>query len=337
MAKGDKSQEGITRKEFLQGALAGAVLLGAGGTLPALGAPLFRADKKSIVAIARDPSAVTSNGDYVAAKVQQLVDRSIAKALQTGDVHSALKKIIKPSDVVGLKVNCIAGYSLCSRPEVAFAIAKRLQEIGVPADHIIIWDRTDAELINCRYRINKAPGAVQVYGTSPSVGYTAQPIKGGTRSDKLSKILTDKITKLINVPVLKTHSGAGVTLALKNHLGSNANPGSYHPDDCKTVGDLNASAPIKSKTVLVVSDALRPLYKGGPGDNPSYRWTYGGVLASTDPVAHDRVAYEILHSAFKSAHGAAAWGHEKGLKHINRAGELGLGHSNLRMIQQVNA
>ena len=33
---------------------------------------------------------------------------------------------------------------------------------------------------------------------------------------------------------------------------------------------------------------------GGPGRAPRWAFTYGGVLASTDPVALDRVGAEIL-------------------------------------------
>lgn len=294
------------------------------------------AGKKSLVVVALGKNLMNANGDYIAAQVQLVVDKAIARALKAKDAVEGLAKIISPEDVVGLKVNCIAGYSLCTRPEVAFAIARRVQDLGVPPEHIIIWDRTDSELINCRYTLNKQPGAIQVYGTSPDIGYTASPLKGGTFSDNISNILVERCTKLINVPVMKTHGGAGVSLALKNHLGTNQNPGNNH-NDLKSIGDLNAFAPIKDKTVLVVCDAIRPLYKDGPGDNPQYRWEYNAIIASTDPVAHDRAGYEILSQRWQVAHGAEGWGHEHGLDHIRRAGELGLGNFDPSMLELVEA
>ena len=335
MAKDQDHPKGITRKDFVKGALAGAFLLGAAGSLPGFAA--FDPKKKSLVAIARGANLINANGDYLGPQVQTVVDRAIAKALQAPNAVEGLRKIISPSDTVGLKVNCIAGYSLCTRPEVAYAIAQRVYDLGVPSERIIIWDRTDAELINCRYRLQKAPGGVQVYGTKPGVGYTDAPVPGGAKADHISKILTEQCTKLINVPVMKTHGGAGVSLALKNHLGTDQNPGSYHDDSCIAVGDLNASQPIKDKTVLVVCDAIRPLYKDGPGDNPAFRWDYNGILASTDPVAHDRVGYEVMAKQWRTLHGTEGWGHEQGLKHILRAAELGLGHGDLGMIQIVEA
>ena len=47
---------------------------------------------------------------------------------------------------MGIKVNCIAGRGMSSRPEVALQLAQWLQLAGVAAERIVIWDRTDREL-----------------------------------------------------------------------------------------------------------------------------------------------------------------------------------------------
>ena len=57
---------------------------------------------------------------------------------------------------------------------------------------------------------------------------------------------------LINLPVLKDHDGAGVTIALKNMYGAIHNPNKYHPNGCDPyVADLNMLPEIRSRMKLI--------------------------------------------------------------------------------------
>lgn len=72
-------------------------------------------------------------------------------------------------------------------------------------------------------------------------------------------------TYLINVPVLKDYTIAGVTFSMKNHCGLVDNPGSLHGNSCDPyMAELNNTAPIKEKTRLIVMDASLCIYVGGP-------------------------------------------------------------------------
>ncbi|MFC1654646.1 DUF362 domain-containing protein, partial [Myxococcota bacterium] len=74
-----------------------------------------------------------------------------------------------------------------------------------------------------------------VYGSDHAgAGYNDEFLEFTTGAVKLSKILTDRIDHLINLPVLKNHTMAGVTLSLKNHFGSTTRPDSLHgpQNDC---------------------------------------------------------------------------------------------------------
>jgi hypothetical protein len=100
-------------------------------------------------------------------------------------------------------------------------------------------------------------------------------------------------------------------------------PSDLHPNYCDPyLAELNATAPIKRKTRLLVVDGLRALYNGGPRDAPQWRWRPNCIMAGTDPVAVDSVALAIIEEKRR----------EKGLdpigkraKYIATAAKSGLG------------
>lgn len=108
--------------------------------------------------------------------------------------------------------------------------------------------------------------------------------------------MTQEITKLINVPVLKHHALTGVSLCLKNlALGAVDNRSRFHLAACDPmIGEVCAHPVIRDKLVLNVLDGLRGCYAGGPGYSPGWWWSYGSVLLSTDPVALDQVGFRII-------------------------------------------
>ena len=94
-------------------------------------------------------------------------------------------------------------------------------------------------------------------------------------------ILAEKCTAIINVPVLKDHDLAGVTMAMKNFYGAIHNPNKYHDNNCNPyIAELNTSPIIKDKTRLIVCDALLAQYNGGPAFKPQYTWNYGGFSSA---------------------------------------------------------
>jgi uncharacterized protein (DUF362 family) len=178
----------------------------------------------SKVVIASHPEAVKSM--RVDAEIaQRLVDVGIMQLTgQTtaADAWASVLPSLSPDDLVTIKVNCINS-SLPTHPEVVDAIAAGLVAAGVKENNIIIWDRTNRELTGCRYKYNAGDTGVRCFGTNEKGwGYDKQ-VKVADRSSRPSKILTSS-DHIINVPVLKDHGTAGVTLSMKNHYGSVNNP-----------------------------------------------------------------------------------------------------------------
>ena len=48
------------------------------------------------------------------------------------------------------------------------------------------------------------------------------------------------------------------------------------------------------KVVLNIVDGLRGCFDGGPGANPQFLFNYNTMLIGTDPVAVDRIGYDIV-------------------------------------------
>jgi hypothetical protein len=109
------------------------------------------------------------------------------------------------------------------------------------------------------------------------------------------KLLTQKVTKLINVPVLK-NTGHGISVATKNlGYGAICNTGRLHrPLFFDVCAEVLAFAPIRDKLVLNVADGLRAQYEDGPMAAPKYTYLYNSLLLATDPFALDMRCHNLL-------------------------------------------
>jgi uncharacterized protein (DUF362 family) len=119
-------------------------------------------------------------------------------------------------------------------------------------------------------------------------------VNGGKYS-YFTKIVTRELDKIINIPILK-NAGSSITNAMKNlAFGSVSNTGRLHAklwnDTC---AEVCAFAPLRDKVVLNICDGLRGCFNGGPGANPQFFCNFNSILVASDPVALDRIAYDIV-------------------------------------------
>ncbi|MDO8683166.1 MAG: DUF362 domain-containing protein [Armatimonadota bacterium] len=290
--------EKYSRRDFLrQAAITGVAIAGTtgvGSTLAAaLGEKPATISGKSRVVSVTNKDVINLNGGIEPGAVKKMLGQGIARLAGTKSESDGWKKYFKPSDVVGVKINCLFGKGASTHPEVVDAVVAGLISAGVKPGNIIVWDRSTGDLVKCGYTIN-TDGAGPKYCAND--GEWGEEYELGSFKGKLTTILTDKITALVNIPILKNHGIAGITCALKNHYGSFHNPGQYHGDGCNPyLADINALAPIKDKTRLVVVDAIRPLADGGPQlKNAKMLWDYHSLLVSADPVATDYIGWQII-------------------------------------------
>ena len=209
---------------------------------------------RSYVYRIQNPEAIA---DYEAdfAVVRRMVDDIVMAATGQPTVSSAWGSLVKPTDVVGIKV-CANGAPLfSSHPAVVNAIVSGLMTAGVPPQNIVVWDREERLLKaagfrskNVGYRLmwsegNYDPKAVitsavlgkLIYGDLLFTAKAPDTLRGEFRAEPvvpdkkragsidnlsdeshLSSVLTRVVTKVINVPVLSDNAYCGLSGALFN-------------------------------------------------------------------------------------------------------------------------
>jgi len=311
-----------------------AVLLLA--TLPAHGAT-----NRLVVAVA-DPRLVTG---------LHVDDTRVAATLATGlteltgqpDLASALRQFVKPHDVVGLKISTATGPLHTTRRPLVNALVAGLRAAGVPATNIWVFDRDPLRFRESGFTNSQEVTIIGDTGWDADTFYEHrivgkliwgdllfQPAREdiSTRSH-LPRLLTRRLTKVINLPVLRDHDALGVagclhniTLGLTDNIRRFEQPG---PVADTAVAEMAALPAIRDKTVLHILDALVAGYAGGTAFKVRYSWPHARLYFSTDPVALDALALELIEEQRQAA-GLSSVRPRAG--HIAAAGMLGLGEAN---------
>lgn len=284
-----------SRRDFLRKCVTGAAILGASSQMPRLAVAEPQTGLgKSRVVIARDAMLRGGGATVDSRRVQGLLDRSMQALFDVDHPIEPWKKLVHPGQKVALKVNALGGRGLSSNHQLVEAICERLQEAGIRANDIVIWDRDSDELERVGFPISTAGTGVQCFG-SDRVGYEDELVTYGNVGSRLSRILTQRCDVLINLPVLKDHDGAGITAALKNMYGVIHNPNKYHPNGCNPyVADVNMLSQIRTRMSVTVCDATTACFEGGPGYKPQYAWNENALIVSQDPVALDYVGWQMI-------------------------------------------
>jgi len=286
------------RREFLQAAATGAVVLGSQSKLGM--AAMF--DKqtahgdsgKSRVVVARDPALHGADGQLEEKRVLDLLDRAIAHYTGRDNPVEAWKHIVPVGKVIGLKTNGLGGKGISTHAALVMAVAERLQQAGVKPGEIIVWDRNRRDLEVCGLTINTDPSKMRCYGSDVS-GYEDTQEQWGSARIRLSKILTRDCEMVIGLPILKDHSMAGVTFAMKNMYGVVDRPFDLHAGGCNPgVADLNCVPVIRQKVRFTIGDAISSVYDGGPGFHPERLWQPNALIVGEDRVAIDQTAWQMI-------------------------------------------
>jgi uncharacterized protein (DUF362 family) len=281
------------RRDFLKACLAGAAFLGSAER--AFGAPpRIATNEKSKVAIGRDTLLRGKGRSLDSVRLLKLLDRSIQAIYDSDSPQQAWKRAVRAGEVVGLKVNGLAGRGISTNVVLVELICERLREAGIPAKDIIVWDRLDSDLESAGFRVTSNSGHVRFMGNDVT-GYEEELSVYGSVGSRLARTLTQVCDVVINLPVLKDHGIAGVSMALKNFLGAIHNPNKYHLNiGDPYIADVNMLPAIRQKVRLQICDATTAQYEGGPSYMPQWSWQENGLLMSRDPVALDYVGWKII-------------------------------------------
>jgi uncharacterized protein (DUF362 family) len=284
------------------------------------------------------PQGVVEDNDLLVPEVlREMLDTAITELTGLDTAGEAWAALFNPDEQIAIKINTFG----CGRGStevwtyipLAMAVAQALQDAGIPAEQIVIFDRLAEELIGAGYTINQDDPGVRCYGTSR---YTkGWRIANGNVG--LSDILLG-CHALINLPVLKAHGIGGLSFAMKSHYGTFDRPQDFHHAQIKrAIADLNALAPIQQRTRLIIGGALAAATTPR-GSRPYWRMDAVGdsILMGFDPVAFDTIGLQMLAEMAKISGEHFPEASRLANPWLQNATELGLGtndQSNINLVE----
>lgn len=290
------------------------------------------------------------------AAVDRMVDMGIKALTGQTDLSAAWKSLLpnyKAGEEVAIKVSFNNGdktgehwYGIDAVAEPVNAIIRGLRAAGVPPSAIVIFDSKRPIRPVFIQKINAQHNGVRFedknsdpFG-SGSGSITFHPPSHTPITMKISKVVA-RAKYLINVPVLKRHGSAGISMGMKNHYGTIEDPDAIHPwtsIDIKNNPTVTTYSPIKEinqheyiagKTILVVGDGLfAALHNTGDRSFPVPWVTFNNqspksLFFSTDPVAIDCVMGDLLSAErIERGHGETP---PVSFAHLQLAEQAGLG------------
>lgn len=257
----------------------------------------------------------------------EMLKTSMLRLTGKSNLKDAWLEFVTPEDIIGLKVNPIAGKLLSTSHAVTQAIIRQLEEAGISRDRLVIWDRREADLKESGFTTDRYPG-IRITGTEYQDengsyinaegkfysedridkgqsyyvdlegeydAYTMPYMINGGKHSYFTKICTEEVTKIINVPVVK-NAGTTITVCMKNlAFGSISNTARLHGAMWhNTCAEACAFPPLRDKVVLNIADGLTGCFDGGPSANPQFICHYNTLIVGSDPVAVDRICYDLV-------------------------------------------
>jgi hypothetical protein len=244
------------------------------------------------------------------AVVRSMVTEGILKLTEKNNVTEAWRSLVSPQDVIGIKVFSTPGALSGTRPAVVSAVVQGLLEAGHSGRQIIIWDKYMSDLQAAGYVILASQLGVEI-AASAQAGYDEKafyenPLLGRliwgdrdfgltevetTRKSYITRLLTRRITKIINIAPLLNHNRAGVSgLLYSLALGSVDNIIRFESSAghlASAVPEIIALPDVGDRVVLNLVDALLCQYQGEQQGLLHYSTRLNQIRLSLDPVALD--------------------------------------------------
>jgi uncharacterized protein (DUF362 family) len=322
----------INRRTFIgrTAAFAGAL---------SMGRRLFAGSEKSPVIEVHRPGVMQADNRPDPAAVREMLDRGMKALTGESSRPDQWRRFVSPEDVVGLKVNGLGGPYLSTKHELVRAVIGALGDAGVKPANIVVFDRYAEHLKAVVLKSRPEDLGVKVFSCEdPEGGFDETVTEFESGSTHLTRILTERITALINLPIVKDHEISGTTVSMKNiSHGLTDKPWDFHGNHCDPyIAHVNALPAIGRKHKLVIADGLLGCCDGGPDYKPGGIVKYESLLFATDRVALDTVATERIEAARKQKGLAALAAAGRPAKYLLTAEKMGLGnHDRARIDHRI--
>ncbi len=259
---------------------------------------------------------------------KEILAKVMTELTGKADLVTAVQQFVHKDDIVCVKLNGIAQPPFATNKELVLPFVEAMIEGGVKPENITLLEQYPGFFNATRVTAQNVPTGVKIATHSNGNATMDERIIPGTATPtKFCRWVTES-TAVINFSLCKDHSITGYTGAMKNIThGCSVNPHAFHVHHgSPQIALLYAQDVIRSRVRLIIKDAFKIMYDGGPlYKKPEYVKVYESVLASTDPVAMDTIGWEIIEKARADARmkTLAEVGREPG--YIKAAADLGLG------------
>lgn len=321
-------------------------------------------------------SASVAEGKINHDAVRSMMSRGMCELTGAKDEIEAWKKFFKPGDVVAVKGSGVGQPLSISQHETLKEVFRGLALAGVRNQDIVMYERYEVELLGCGFDKIIPPGAraafvshdasgtqTDIHNYDPETYVEFDKLMTGVDATNpinhrshLNVVISKQVNKVINVAALKDHASAGITMALKNMShGFVNNVCRTHIDAGRNWCDVFIPAvvalpKIREKVVLHIGDGLIGTYEGGPGNwNPHFKtWEYKSLFFATDPVAMDRIGWDILDkkrvaeglpkladTGIKATNPSFEQFDHRQPEHVLLAAQAGLGEADLQKIKHI--
>ncbi len=111
-------------------------------------------------------------------QVREMVDEALLKLTSASDLGTAWTRLgITSQDVVGVKIATMGGPILSTHRPIVQAVCAGLMAAGVPPQHIIVWDKDEADMESAGYVPTPASDShVGIESVFPGTGYDPDAI-----------------------------------------------------------------------------------------------------------------------------------------------------------------
>ncbi len=291
-----RERDGLSRRTFLKA----TATLGTGAALAHLGLGCSGSAHDIVVAKGTSPernclAAVEALGGF-------------SRFVQAGDVV-----VVKPNPVG----NRPPEEAIHTHPAMVAAVVRGCLQAGAGEVRVISHDGRRGMVVNgTAAAVDEAGGTLKALSNHDEFRDVVVPRGKILRTEGIAVDLLEADV-FINMPIVKHHAGAEVTLAMKNLMGINWDRIRFHQTDLQQcIAELAGAV----RHDLIIMDANHILLTNGPV-GPGEVLKGNQVIAGVDPVAVDAFAMRFFERPPES------------IGHIRIAHELGIGEIDLAKLR----
>lgn len=273
----------MKRRDFLRTALAGAVA----GAVKIEGSTILAADKGASTETPNDLVAVMGG------EPTELYKKGI-------EAMGGMKRFVKKGQKVVVKPNIgwdkTPEYAANTNPVLVSEIVKDCLAAG--ASEVVVFDHTCDEWEGC-YKNSGIAEAAEKAGAKVAFAHDEKyyrevelPLAVKMKNPKIHEAIID-CDVWINVPILKNHGGAKMTISMKNYMGIVWDRGYLHRHNLQQC--IADATTYEKRPVLNIVDAYRIMTQNGPkGKTTDDVQLAKAIFMSTDIVAVDTAATKFF-------------------------------------------